>query len=197
MLKILFIELHFDRFGLSEAMLEMENRIFPELGKQRLLDLGVARERVGVLRLQVVVGLLLPLLLHRDWRSRGKRSNGGKQTNTGGQTGNRAPENLALVAWSVQWLSWAPLTEGNVVRSLLLGGGQLLPWQLHSSLQLVYQSSLVLLWQLVPSGLQMVDICVGQGSRGGLGDRGVETDGSGDGLAKHYTEMCFLFIELM
>ncbi|QBM88761.1 hypothetical protein METSCH_C07420 [Metschnikowia aff. pulcherrima] len=154
--------------------------------RRQLLDLRVARERVGVLGFQVLVGLLLPFLVHRNWSIWSHRSDGSKQTDTGNQTSHSTPEDLALLTRSVQRFSWSPLTERNVVSGLLLAGSQLLPRQLHSSFQLVDQSSLILLWQFLPSRLQMVNVCIRQWSWRCLSNSRVVTNGSGDGLAKHF-----------
>ncbi|EEQ39709.1 hypothetical protein CLUG_03837 [Clavispora lusitaniae ATCC 42720] len=150
-----------------------------------LSDLRVASKRVGILGLQVLVRLLLPFPVHRDWWSWSHGSDGSEQTNTCNQTSDGTPENLRLVARSVQRLSWTPFTEGNVVCGFLFGRGQFLPWQLHSSLQFLYQGSLVLFWQGLPSGFQLVDVCVRQRLWGSFGHGRVKTDCSDNGLAKH------------
>lgn len=108
---------------------------------------------------------------------------------TSAHTGHGTPEDLGLLTWTVQRSSRTPLAIGDVIGGLLFSHGQLAPRHLHSLLQIANQCGLVGLRQSFPSGLQLVDVGVGQRSGSSLGHGGVEAERSGGSskrLTKHF-----------
>lgn len=149
------------------------------------LNLGVVGPWVGVLRLQVIVGGLLPLTVHGLWSLWGAGSDGQEDTNREDQTTNDTGSDLTSLALWVNRTTWPPCTVGDVPSGLLLSLGQFNPWQLLSLSQLGDDFLLVGGWELLPTGLELGNGGLGDWVGGGKSDWGGSSQGSSDGCSEH------------
>lgn len=152
------------------------------------LNLGVCGPWVSVLRLEVVVRHLLPLLGHSLWRWWSQCSNTKEDGHADSETNKDTSGNLTSLTLWVNRTTWTPGTVRDVPGSLLLRLGQFRPWELLTLSELRNNLLLVVSWKGLPSLLELSDGGVGNWvSRGEsclTSDSG-SGDVSGSGSAEH------------